>query len=112
MEQFGFFTSVNESIRKLANGAEKTQAWDFICECPDPTCHSSVSLTLIQFDKCRAASPPVPVLAPEHDGERASRTAHSRRPRPRMKSHTSTTKATTETSAAARHGDSARRANA
>ena len=73
MEQNGFFTSVNDSIRKLANGAETTQAWDFVCECPNATCHSPVSLTLIEFDERRAASPPVPVLAPGHDGENASR---------------------------------------
>jgi hypothetical protein len=68
MERHGFFTRVNDSIRNLACEAETTQAWDFICECPDPTCHSFVSLTLIQFDTRRAASPPVPVLAAEHDG--------------------------------------------
>ena len=68
MEDHGFFTLVNNSIRKLASDAEKTQIWDFVCECPNPTCRSSVTLTLIQFDKRRAASPPVPVLAAEHDG--------------------------------------------
>jgi hypothetical protein len=73
VQQNGFFTSVNDSIRKLANGAETTQVWDFVCECPNPTCHSPVSLTLIEFDERRAASPAVPVLAREHHGENASR---------------------------------------
>ena len=79
MQEPGYFTLVNDAIRKLASDAETTQAWDFICECPNPTCHSSVSLTLIQFDKRRAASPPVPVFAAEHDGQAEPRRLSSRR---------------------------------
>jgi hypothetical protein len=67
MEQQGPFAHVNDSIRRLAGDVSVTQIWGFICECPDVTCHASVSLTLIEFDERRAASPPVPVLATEHE---------------------------------------------
>ena len=66
MEQDRFFVEVNDSIRKLAGEASGTQAWDFICECPEVTCRGLVNLTLIEFDARRAASPPVPVHAVEH----------------------------------------------
>jgi len=66
MEQDTLFVQVNDSIRKLATEASATEAWDFICECPEVACHASVSLTLIEFDERRAASPPVPVHAGEH----------------------------------------------
>jgi hypothetical protein len=65
-QQEGLFTLVNDSIRGLAREGSPTQFWDFICECPEVTCHASVSLTLTEFDERRAASPPVPVYAPEH----------------------------------------------
>jgi hypothetical protein len=68
MEPVGAFAHVNNSIRKLASAAALTQTWGFICECGDVNCHASVSLTLIEFDQRRAASPPVPVLATEHAG--------------------------------------------
>jgi hypothetical protein len=66
MERDGVFVHVNDSIRKLANGGPVTQTWEFICECPELTCHALVSLTLTEFDEHRAASPPLPVLATEH----------------------------------------------
>jgi hypothetical protein len=65
MEQDRLFVEVNDWIRKLARGPA-TQIWDFICECPEVTCHSSVTLTLTEFDERRAASPRVPVHAAEH----------------------------------------------
>ena len=68
MEQDGVFAHVNNSIRKLASTDSAAQTWGFICECGDVTCHESVGLTLIEFDERRAASPPVPVIATEHDG--------------------------------------------
>ena len=68
MEQGELFAHVNNSIRNLAYEGPELQTWDFICECPDVTCHASVSLTLIEFDARRTASPPVPVLATTHDG--------------------------------------------
>ncbi len=67
MEQGELFAHVNNSIRDLAHEGLSTQTWDFICECPDVTCHASVSLTLIEFDARRTASPPVPVLATNHE---------------------------------------------
>jgi hypothetical protein len=67
MEQDTLFVQVNHAIRELASERSATQIWDFICECPEPTCHASVSLTLTEFDERRAASPPVPVHAAEHD---------------------------------------------
>jgi hypothetical protein len=66
MEKDGVFVHVNDSIRKLASAGPGTQTWEFICECPELTCHALVTLTLSEFDDRRAASPPVPVLATEH----------------------------------------------
>lgn len=66
MEQNRLLVEVNDWIRKLAGGHAATQTWEFICECPQLTCHALVTLTLSEFDDRRAASPPVPVLATEH----------------------------------------------
>ena len=66
MEQNGLFAHVNDSIRRLASDGPAAQTWEFICECPEITCHALVSLTLTEFDACRASSPPLPVLATEH----------------------------------------------
>lgn len=66
MEQDRLFVRVNDSIRSLAHEAAADQAWDFICECPEVTCHATVNLTLREFDERRAASPPVPVHASDH----------------------------------------------
>jgi hypothetical protein len=66
MEQDRLFAHVNDSIRKLAVDGQATQTWGFICECSDVACHAMVSLTVIEFDERRAASPPVPILAHEH----------------------------------------------
>jgi hypothetical protein len=58
------FRQVNDSIRKLATeGNPGADTWEFFCECPDMECHVLVSLTLLEFDERRAATPPVPVLA-------------------------------------------------
>jgi hypothetical protein len=62
----GLFEHVNNSIRELASDGSAGQSWGFVCECPDVTCHASVTMTLTEFDERRAASPPVPVLATEH----------------------------------------------
>jgi len=66
MKQQRLFAHVNDSIRELADEGPATQAWGFVCECEDVTCHSLVTLTRIEFDERREASPPVPVLAAEH----------------------------------------------
>jgi hypothetical protein len=66
MENDGVFVHVNDSIRKLASDGPASQTWEFICECPELTCHVSVSLTLTEFDERRAARPPLPILAMEH----------------------------------------------
>jgi hypothetical protein len=66
MDADGLFGQVNDSIRGLATEGQATETWEFICECPDVECHAMVSLTLIQFDEHRAASPPEPILA-EHE---------------------------------------------
>jgi hypothetical protein len=68
MEQEELFVQVNDSIRGLAGQGPANQTWEFICECPELTCHALVSLTLIEFDERRAASPPVAILATEHTG--------------------------------------------
>jgi hypothetical protein len=67
MEQRTLFVQVNDSIRRLASERSATQIWDFICECPEVTCHASVSLPLTEFDERRATSPPAPLHAAEHD---------------------------------------------
>jgi hypothetical protein len=69
MQPDAVFTQVNNSIRRLAGDGPETQTWEFICECPELTCHAMVSLTITEFDERRAASPPVPVLA-RHNGHR------------------------------------------
>ena len=66
MGQNGLFAHVNDSIRELAGRGPASQTWGFVCECPDVTCHESVSLTLTEFDARRTASPPVPVFATNH----------------------------------------------
>lgn len=66
MEQSQLFPHVNNSIRRLASEGPATETWEFICECPDLTCHALVSLTLVEFDERREASPPTPILASEH----------------------------------------------
>ena len=73
MEQNRLLVEVNDWIRKLAGGHTATQTWEFICECPEMTCRSSVSLTLTEFDERRAASPPVPVRGEEHEAVRPPR---------------------------------------
>jgi predicted HNH restriction endonuclease len=66
MEHDKLFVQVNDSIRELAHDGSPNETWDFICECPEVTCHAAVHLTLNEFDERRAASPPVPVHAVEH----------------------------------------------
>jgi hypothetical protein len=66
MDADGLFGQVNDSIRALASEGQTAEMWEFICECPDVECHTMVSLTLIEFDQRRAASPPRPILA-EHE---------------------------------------------
>jgi len=66
MKNNGVFTHVNDSIRRLATDGPESQTWEFICECPELTCHTLVSLTLTEFDERRAAMPPLPILALEH----------------------------------------------
>jgi hypothetical protein len=66
MQNNGVFTHVNDSIRRLATEGPESQTWEFICECPELTCHTLVSLTLTEFDERRAALPPLPILAMEH----------------------------------------------
>jgi len=66
MKDNGVFVHVNDSIRGLASDGPATQTWEFICECPELTCHALVSLTLSEFDERRAATPALPVLATEH----------------------------------------------
>ena len=72
METNGLFAHVNDSIRRVAGKGPTAQTWEFLCECPEVTCHALVSLTLNEFDDRRAASPPVPILATEHSALSAS----------------------------------------
>jgi hypothetical protein len=67
MEQAGLFGHVNDSIRGLATDGPAAETWEFICECPDVECHTMVSITLVEFDRRRGASPPLPIVAEHHD---------------------------------------------
>jgi hypothetical protein len=67
MEHAELFPHVNDSIRRSAADGPPTETWEFICECPDVACHALVSLTLLEFDERREASPPAPILATAHD---------------------------------------------
>jgi hypothetical protein len=66
MDPSQLFPHVNDSIRSLATEGPETETWEFICECSDVRCHVMVSLTLVEFDEHRGASPPAPILATEH----------------------------------------------
>lgn len=66
MQSNGLFAQVNDAIRQLATQGPATETWEFICECPNAACHALVSLTLLEFDERRSASPSLPVLAAEH----------------------------------------------
>jgi hypothetical protein len=62
-----FFRSVNERIRDLADGHGSDQhAYEFLCECADPTCVNRVALTLDEYDAVRADGTRF-VLAEGHD---------------------------------------------
>jgi hypothetical protein len=63
LEAAALFAHVNDSIRQLASHSQVNEVWEFLCECPDLTCHMLVTLTLAEFDARRAADPPVPVCA-------------------------------------------------
>jgi hypothetical protein len=67
MDRNGLFGHVNDSIRGLATEGPLDETWEFICECPDVACHMMVSVTLLEFDQRRGASPPVPILSDHHD---------------------------------------------
>lgn len=73
MTSVDLFGQVNDSIRRLATDGSIVETWEFICECPDVSCHAMVTLTLEEFDERRATSPPTPVLA-DHDEARRSET--------------------------------------
>ena len=66
MDHDGLFAHVNDSIRTLASDGPATQTWEFICECPDLTCHTLVSMTLLEFDQRRSSVPALPILATDH----------------------------------------------
>jgi hypothetical protein len=66
MDHDGLFPHVNDSIRRVARQSAEDETWEFLCECPDVTCHVLVPLTLTEFDERRAASPPRPILAADH----------------------------------------------
>ena len=77
MDQRTAFRHVNDSIRELAPEGADTQTLEFFCECRDIECHTLVSLTLLEFDARRAASPPVPIVAP-HEDDQSSRSRGTR----------------------------------
>ena len=68
MKQSELFAHVNDSIRELAGERPAAETWEFVCECPDVTCHAMVSLTLTEFDEHRASSAKS-ILAREHSAE-------------------------------------------
>jgi hypothetical protein len=67
------FRSVNERIEELAEGPFQgspeagARAWDFVCECADPTCSERVALTIAEYEQIRAVGNRFVVApAPEH----------------------------------------------
>lgn len=66
MDHNGLFGHVNDSIRGLADETPPAEVWEFFCECSDLTCHALVSLSLVEFDERRGASPPLPIVAAGH----------------------------------------------
>jgi hypothetical protein len=67
VEADDLFGHINDAIRSLARDDSLDETWQFICECPDVTCHAFVDLTLKEFDARRSASPPSPILSSIHD---------------------------------------------
>ncbi|HEY2074410.1 MAG TPA: hypothetical protein VGG88_12610 [Gaiellaceae bacterium] len=67
MEATETFSHVNDAIRGLATSGPSSETWEFFCECADAACHVLVSLTLLEFDSLRAASPAVPILGAHHE---------------------------------------------
>jgi hypothetical protein len=63
-----FFREVNERIREVGTGlvitGEQTE-WEFICECPDPTCTERVATTVAGYEAVRS-SPTRFLVAPGH----------------------------------------------
>jgi hypothetical protein len=69
MQHGALFAHVNDSIRGLVTSdGLAVETWQFYCECPDVTCHAMVTLTVDEFDRRRAASPALPILAALHEG--------------------------------------------
>ena len=66
MQAPGAFREVNDSIRQLATNGSIAELWEFFCECDDTACRTLVTLTLVEFDERRTASPPRPILAAHH----------------------------------------------
>jgi hypothetical protein len=63
-----FFREVNERILEAGNGfvtAQEETEWEFICECPDPTCTERVVTTVEGYEAVRA-SPKRFLVAPGH----------------------------------------------
>jgi hypothetical protein len=69
------FRHVNDAIRQLAPEGSETDTFQFFCECGDLQCHEFVSLTLLEFEGRRAASPPAPIFAAH---EPIAKPSHSR----------------------------------
>jgi hypothetical protein len=67
MNTYEAFADVNDSIRGLATAGPPSETWEFFCECEDVNCHALISLTLLEFDERRRASPPLPIVAFHHD---------------------------------------------
>jgi hypothetical protein len=64
-----FFRSVNERIRDLADGhGSDEHAYQFLCECADPSCVERVPLSLEEYEAVRAEGTRF-VLADGHDDE-------------------------------------------
>jgi hypothetical protein len=61
-----FFREVNERIKEVAEELDRGAAYEFLCECADPTCTQRVELSLSEYDRIRA-EPTRFVLAPDHD---------------------------------------------
>ena len=69
VEMTDLLAEVNARVRELADAqSEGTAEWDFRCECGEPDCRESVSLTVAGYELLRAGGSPI--LAPGHERSR------------------------------------------
>jgi hypothetical protein len=74
----GALVDVNAGIREAAARLDSSAAealWEFMCECGDPACQATATLTLAQYEELRDGGRPL--LADGHELDRAARARRS-----------------------------------